>query len=88
MPIVLQSPNLERHYLVAGRAARNKNIMITEVTSRERERQSMFHHRMHLNNILNRNVLTRNTKVYMAWSLLCICSLLETLLKVQSTILF
>lgn len=84
MPIVLQSPNFERHYLVAGRAAINKNTMITEVTSRERKAkyvpskyvpsQNAF-----VNNILNRNVLTRNTKVYMAWSLLCICSLLETL---------
>jgi hypothetical protein len=79
MPIVLQSPNFERHYLVAGRAAINKNTMITEVTSRERKAKYVPSQNAFVNNILNRNVLTRNTKVYMAWSLLCICSLLETL---------
>lgn len=78
MPIVIQSPNLERHPLVANRAAINKSTMITEVTSRERKRKYAQAQNELVNNILNRNVPTRNTKVYMAWSLLCIYSLLET----------
>jgi len=79
MPIVIQSSNLESHPLVAGRAAINKNTMITEVTSREKKRKYAPAQNELVNNILNRNVLARNTKVYMAGSLLCIYSLLETL---------